>query len=219
MVFIVVEFVFLMRKNVKLKLWGFFWVVVVVFLFVLFSYFVQTNLDFFERLIVVGWLGMVAYVLLKITATVFAPVTALPFIVVAVGLWGFWVAVFLTVLGWTVGGVIAFCLAREFGVLIIKKFISLEDVYKFEERVNVGNGFWSVVFLRMVVPVDVLSYGLGLFSKIDFWKYTLATFIGVVPFAVVFAYLGEVPYIYLIMLGLCFLIGVLGLLIFREVRK
>jgi len=207
-----------MKSSSKLKLWAFFWVVIVVFLFVLFSYFIQTKLGFFEGLMVNGVLVMVIYVLLKITATVFAPVSALPFIVVAVGLWGFWMAVFLTVLGWTLGGVIAFVLARKFGVPIIKRLIPLEDVYKFEEKISIGNNFWSVVFLRMVVPVDVLSYGLGLFSKIDFWKYTLATGVGVIPFAVAFAYLGEVPYVYLIILGLGFLIGVLVLLIFREIK-
>ena len=208
----------MMKNNSKLKLWAFFWAVLVVFLFVMFSYFVQTNLGFFEGLMVDGILGMMIYVLLKIIATVFAPVTALPFIVLAVGLWGFEVAVFLTALGWTLGGMIDFLLARKFGVSIIKKLVPLEDVYKFEERVNVGNSFWSVVFLRMIVPVDVLSYGLGLFSRIDFWKYSLATFIGVIPFAFTFAYLGKMPYFYLLILGLGFLIGILSLLIFKELR-
>ena len=206
-----------MKKSVKLKLWSFFGVFVIVFLFVLFSYFIQTELEFFEKLMVNGVLGMMIYVLLKIIATVFAPVTVLPFIVVAVGLWGFWVAVFLTVVGWTIGSVIAFVLARRFGVPIIKKFIPLDDIYKFEERINVGNSFWSVILLRVIIPPDILSYSLGLFSKIDFWKYTLATFIGVIPGAVAFAYLGEVHYVYQIALGLVFLIGFSGYLIFKEV--
>ena len=208
-----------MRNGNKLKLWSFFWVVVVVVCFVLFSYFIQTKLDFFEGLIVAGWFGMVIYVLLKVIATVFAPITVLPLIVVAVGLWGVYVAAFLTVLGWTIGGIIAFVLARKFGVPIVEKVIPLDEIYKFEDKFGIGNNFWSVLFLRMVVPVDILSYGLGLFSKINFWKYTLATFIGVIPFAFAFAYLGEVSYAYQVVLGLGFLIGVLILLIFREVRS
>jgi len=206
-----------MKKSFKLKLLGFFWVFLIVFLFVLLSYFVQTNLDFFKGLIVNGITGMVIYVLLHVLATVVAPITVLPLIVIVVGLWGVWVAAFLTVLGWSIGAFIAFWLSRRFGVPIVKRFISLEDIYKFEEKVSIGNNFWSVLFLRMIVPVDVLSYALGLFSKIGFWSYALATVIGVMPFAFAFAYLGEVPYVYQIILGLGFLIVVLGFLIFREI--
>ena len=68
------------------------------------------------------------------------------------------------------------------------------------------------------MPVDVLSYALGLFSQIGFWSYFLATVIGVSPLAFGFAYLGEVSYIYQVVFGLVFLIGVLGYLIFREIR-
>jgi uncharacterized membrane protein YdjX (TVP38/TMEM64 family) len=207
-----------MKKDFKLKLWSFFWVFVVVFLFVLLSYFVQTNLGFFEGLIVSGWMGMVSYVLLKIVATVVAPITVLPLIVLAVGLWGVLVAAILTILGWTLGGVIAFGLARKFGVPIVHRLVPLDEIYEFEDNVKIGNTFWSVVFLRMIVPVDVLSYALGLFSRIGFWKYALATFIGVIPFAFAFSYLGEVPYVYQVILGLVFLIGFLGYLIFREIK-
>jgi uncharacterized membrane protein YdjX (TVP38/TMEM64 family) len=208
----------MVSKNVKLKLWSFFGVFVVIFLFVLFSYFIQTNLIFFEGLIVGEWIGMVAYVLLKIVATVIAPITVLPLIVLAVGLWGIWIAALLTILGWTLGSVIAFGLARKFGVPIVRRLVPLEDIYKFEDKIKIGNTFWSVVFLRMIVPVDVLSYALGLFSRIGFWKYALATFIGVIPFAFIFSYLGEVSYAYQIIFGLVFLIVFLGYLIFREVK-
>jgi len=37
--------------------------------------------------------------------------------------------------------------------------------------------------LRMVLPVDILSYALGLFSNISFIRYMLATIIGVTPFS------------------------------------
>lgn len=140
-------------------------------------------------------------------------------IVLAVGLWGIWIAIFLSVLGWTIGGMIAFWLARRFGVPIIKNFVPLDEIYEAEDRVKVGNNFWSVLFLRMIIPVDVLSYALGLFSKIGFWKYLLATFIGVIPFAFFFAYFGGFPYIYQIILGLLFLVGILGYIIFREIRN
>ncbi len=206
----------MMKKSVKLKLWSFFWIVLVISLFICFSYFIQTNLDFFEGLIVDGWIGMIIYVLLNISAVVVAPVTVLPMIVIAVGMWGIGISVFLTVLGWTAGSIIAFLLARKFGIPIVEKLISLEEIHALEEKAKIGNSFWSVLVLRMVVPVDVLSYALGLFSRIGFWSYTFATVLGIIPFCFVFAYLGEVPYVYQVVLGLVFLIGVLIVLIWRE---
>jgi uncharacterized membrane protein YdjX (TVP38/TMEM64 family) len=207
-----------MKKNVKLKLWSFFGVFLASALFISFSYFIQTRLEIFDSAIMGGGFGMVVYFLLNVLAVVLAPITVLPLIVLAVGFWGIWIAVILTVFAWTLGSVIAFLLARRFGVPIVRRFVSLENIYKFEERVKIGSGFWNVVFLRMILPVDVLSYALGLFSRIGFWTYALATFIGVIPFAFVFAYLGEVPYFYQVIAGLVFLIVFLGYLIFRELK-
>jgi len=45
----------------------------------------------------------------------------------------------------------------------------------------------------MAIPVDVLSYTLGLFTSISFSRYLLATFIGVIPFAFFFAYAAGFP--------------------------
>lgn len=208
-----------MRRAARLELWGIFWIVVIIGFFVLFSFLIQSNIERLEGLIVSGGVGMMIYVLVNILAVVFAPITVLPLISLAVGFWGIWFGAFLTILGWSIGAFIAFGLARRFGVEIIGRFVSLEDVYKMEERVKIGNGFWSVLFLRMVVPVDVLSYALGVFSRIRFLPYAAATVIGITPFAFVFAYLGGIDYYYQIILGLCFMILFLIVLIFREVFK
>ena len=42
----------------------------------------------------------------------------------------------------------------------------------------------------MIIPVDVLSYAVGFVSSISVFKYTLATFIGIMPFSFIFAYGG-----------------------------
>ena len=51
--------------------------------------------------------------------------------------------------------------------------------------------FFAVVFLRIAVPVDLLSYMLGLFAVMRFWPYMAATIIGITPFAFVFSYLAD----------------------------
>jgi len=137
--------------------------------------------------------GMVSYVLITALAIVIAPVSTLPLIPVAVGVWG-WVATgILSVIGWVIGSQIAFHLARSLGKPFIQKIVSLERLEKFEKHFSEKNLFWIVVFLRMTVPVDILSYAVGLFSRMRSASYFLATLIGVIPFAFVFSYAGALP--------------------------
>ena len=137
--------------------------------------------------------GMVSYVLITAFAIVIAPVSTLPLIPVAVGVWG-WVATgILSVIGWVIGSQIAFHLARSLGKPFIQKIVSLERLEKFEKHFSEKNLFWTVVFLRMTVPVDILSYAVGLFSRMRSASYFLATLIGVIPFAFVFSYAGALP--------------------------
>jgi len=56
--------------------------------------------------------------------------------------------------------------------------------------------FWTIAILRLVMPMDLLSYLLGLFTDISWVKYTAATAIGVTPSAFLLAYLGKLPHAY-----------------------
>lgn len=57
-----------------------------------------------------------------------------------------------------------------------------------KKKLSGNQDFWLLVFLRMILPVDFLSYAIGLLSQINFWKFSLATFIGVIPFSFLFSY-------------------------------
>ena len=139
---------------------------------------------------------MFVYVLILIFATIVAPVNAFPLLPVASSVGGWIITGILSIIGWTIGAVIAFTLARKYGVPLIIKFVPLGDVAKYEKLIPEENIFWSIVFLRMAVPVDVLSYILGLFSRIKLRTYFFATIIGVAPLAFIFAYIGGLPFKY-----------------------
>lgn len=143
-----------------------------------------------------GVLGMTAYVMITIIAIVVAPISTLPLMPLASMLWGWPLAGVLSIIGWTIGAQIAFSIARRFGKSFIEKIISVEKLKTIEERIPKRQLFWSVVFLRMTIPVDVLSYALGLFSQMKSSTYFFATLIGVTPFAFVFAYAGTIPILY-----------------------
>ncbi len=207
-----------MRKNVKLKLAGILSVVSLVTVFIVLSYFVQNNMEFFEGLVSDNYWGLIVFVLLNFVGIIVAPVTVIPLIVIVTSVWGGLIAAIATLIAWTLGSVVAFLLARKIGVPVVGRFISMDELYKFEDRFSFIRSFLGVFFLRMVVPVEILSYGLGLFSRIGFWKYTLATVLGLAPVCLIFGYLGVLPIIYQIVLGLILLNGILCVMIWGEMR-
>ncbi len=178
-----------MKNYLKLSLGG----ILVLIVFILVSYLLQIYSDSFEHLMNVGIPGMIIYVSIAIFATVVAPVSAMPLLPVAVYLWGPITAALLSIIGWTTGAVIAFLIARVYGVKLVKNFIPLEKIQYYENFIPKSQEFLGIVAMRLFLPVDILSYLLGLFSKIDVYTYTLATIIGVTPFAFVFAYIGTMP--------------------------
>lgn len=140
-----------------------------------------------------GTFGALLYVLITVIAVVVAPVSTFPLLPLAVSLWGSFFAAVLSIIGWTLGASIAFGLARRYGKPLIGKLISLKKIEHVEKLIPQKNIFMSVVLLRMAMPVDLLSYALGLFSGISFKHYFFATLIGVSPFAFFFAYAVDLP--------------------------
>lgn len=193
---------------------------IIAVLFVALSYLVQTHLGFFEKYIGYGFFGMAVYVFVTIIAIVIAPVSTLPLVPVASNLFGWQVTALLSILGWVLGAMIAFILARVYGVKLVRRLVPLGKINELEKRVPQKNIFWSVVFLRMTIPVDVLSYALGLLSRIKTRDYFFATVIGVAPFAFVWAYLGTVPFIYqIIALAIAAVIVLVGVLVGKKRMK
>lgn len=131
------------------------------------------------------------YVLITIFAVVVAPFSTVPLIPIASNLWGWQVAGVLSILGWAIGAQLAFLLARRFGKPFVEKIYSFKKLHTFEKYFTNKNLFWTVIFLRMIIPVDILSYALGLFSEIKSVTFFFATLIGITPFAFIFAYAGN----------------------------
>ncbi|HDK41846.1 MAG TPA: hypothetical protein ENG87_00590, partial [Candidatus Pacearchaeota archaeon] len=129
----------------------------------------------------------------------------------------------ISIFAWSFGAWVAFVIGRKYGVQIIKKFISLKDIYRIEKKVPEESLFWTVVLLRLITPVDILSYALGIFTKMDIRTYLFATIIGITPFAFIFAYLGSVPIQYQIIsflaFGVLILIGWVVRIIYKKYFK
>ena len=138
---------------------------------------------------------------------------------VAARAWGRVPAALVTTAGWTLGSLIAFLIARRWGYPIVKRLTSRERIRQMGKYIP-DDLFWSIVLLRLVMPMDVMSYVLGLLTDISWSRYMLATAMGLTPSAFVLAYLGKLPNAYeIIMLGVALAVIVAAVLIARRRKK
>ena len=134
-------------------------------------------------------LGAVGYVLLVVASVAALPFTSLPLLPLATRIYGVVPTALLSAAGWWVGCLIAFQIAR-LGRRQIERFTSLEAVDRIEAMMPADISFGGIVVLRMILPVDVVSFALGLLKQLRFRTYAVASLLGILPFAFVWSYAG-----------------------------
>lgn len=127
-------------------------------------------------------------------STVVAPLTTLPLLPIVAPFLGPFTTACASIIGWTLGSVVAFLIARHGGRPLIGKYVPLAGIEAYESRVPAETQIVLLIVLRIVMPVDILSYALGLFSRVSLRVYTCTTLVGVSWFACIFAYLGNAAY-------------------------
>ena len=132
-----------------------------------------------------------AYVLILTVAVVCMPLTVMPLIPIAAGIMGPFMTAVLSIIGWTLGGAIAFLLSRHIGRPLLEHRINLRPMDSLMEKMPKQAHFWFIVLVRITLPVDLASYALGLVKNLSFYSYIAATAVGVSWFSFSFAYLGD----------------------------
>jgi uncharacterized membrane protein YdjX (TVP38/TMEM64 family) len=141
-----------------------------------------------------GGIGEASFIALTALFVIFViPLDIVLLIPIGAVVWGPVPTALMSIAGWTIGSAVAFGIARQFGAGPVGTIIGLERVRTVEKRIPKKNLFGGIILLRMLVSVDILSYALGLFSRIPWSQYILATLIGVTPFGFYFAYAGALP--------------------------
>jgi uncharacterized membrane protein YdjX (TVP38/TMEM64 family) len=160
--------------------------------------------------------GLSLYVILNVFDAVMAPGATLPLIPVAARVWGRVPAALITTAGWTLGSLIAFLIARRWGYPIVKKLTSRRRIRELARYVP-SDLFWSIALLRLVMPMDALSYVVGLLTEMSWQRYMLATALGLTPSAFVLTYVGRLRHAYEIMMfGVGVVVVVVATLIARR---
>ncbi len=123
--------------------------------------------------------------------TVFAPLTALPLVPLLSPILGPFITGLAAYTGWLLGAVVSFAVGRHFGQPVVERYVPMGKIREYEKHLNPDMSFFYIVALRMIVPVDILSYALGIGTHVPFKLYVYATAVGIAWFSFAFAYLGE----------------------------
>ncbi len=135
-----------------------------------------------------GKMLFTAMAMIAVVIPVWSNIFLLPFGVVT---WGPFLTAVFCITGWWLGSVVSFYIARSYKEWLLTKYPSLHKYELIDSLVPNKHIFPSLIFLRMTMPVDILSYALGLFSKKITWEQNaVTTIIGITPFAFIFSYIG-----------------------------
>lgn len=147
----------------------------------------ESIFDWVER---AGFWGPVLVVVLMAIAIVATPIPSAPIALASGAAYGHYFGTVYVVLGAEIGAMVAFSLARVLGRDVLKRWLG--------ERTDFGwlgsqNALTFAVFSSRLLPFvsfDLVSYAAGL-SNLQFWRFALATFMGIIPASFLLAHFGE----------------------------
>ena len=94
------------------------------------------------------------------------------------------------VAGAEIGAILAFVIARWAGFDLTRRFFGETGVF---QRINSQRTLTILVFVSRLIPFmsfDLVSYAAGL-SPIKFWRFALATLLGLIPVSFALAHFGS----------------------------
>lgn len=155
----------------------------------LFDLFINTDL-LLMNIRQLGALGPLLVVGLMTMAIVFNPLPSAPVALAAGAVYGHTLGTIYIVIGAEIGAICAFLIARTVGAEIIKKLLSGSlSLGRFSSQ----NALMMTVFVSRLVPFmsfDLVSYAAGL-TALKFWRFALATLLGLVPISFALAHMGS----------------------------
>ena len=137
-----------------------------------------------------GPMAPIGYVLLYVATTVLLIPGSL-LTIGAAGLFSFWKALTVVVIGANLGALIAFWLTRTFLRGRVAEWAAANPKFSLLDRAISHNGFKMVLLARLspVFPFTLLNYFLGL-TTVRTSSYVLANLIGMLPGTFLYVYIG-----------------------------
>ncbi|MDQ3014311.1 MAG: VTT domain-containing protein [bacterium] len=158
-------------------------------------------------------LAPLVFIAIRALAIIFPPIPGIVIDLIGIAVFPWFLGFVYGEIGVIVGAFIAFWIARKFREPLVKKFVRLNKVNQWEEKLSNNQEFWFWVGLRLFFnPLfDYISYAAGL-TKISTTRYIITTIIGTVPTMFVIYYFGGISMSRGIYIGG----GFIGLLFFAQ---
>ncbi|WEX09807.1 TVP38/TMEM64 family protein [Chelativorans sp. AA-79] len=140
-----------------------------------------------------GFWGPLAIVVMITGAIVLSPIPSGPIAMVAGAVYGPVLGTIYVVAGAEAGAIIAFWIARIFGYEIVRRWSRVEPLLDQLRNNRSQNWLMTIVFASRLVPFisfDAVSYAAGL-TPLAFWRFAVATLLGVVPISFLLTYFGK----------------------------
>lgn len=134
--------------------------------------------------------GPALFVLFAGSSAMLAFVSSSLLVPAAIVAWGRTTTLVLLWLGWTLGGVVSYALARFLGRPAVALLGAGGPLATWEERISKRAPLSVALLFQIAVPSEVPGYVLG-FVRFPFWRYLAVVALGELPFAVGTVYVGE----------------------------
>lgn len=138
-----------------------------------------------------GASGPILYTGLMIIAILIAPIPASPLAIIAGIIFGPFLGMLYTLIGATIGAVLAFSISRFFLGESIGKWLKHNKTYKKIRGKNNKNIIYIVFITRLMpqVSFDIVSYAAGL-TGINIWSFAITTLLGMIPIVFLLTFFG-----------------------------
>ncbi len=137
-----------------------------------------------------GNFGPLLLIALLALAIVFNPLPSAPIALAAGAVYGHSFGTIYIVVGAELGAIIAFLIARIAGHGLASKYLGSNlSLGRFGSQ----NALTAIVFISRLIPFmsfDLVSYAAGL-TPIKFWRFAVATLLGLIPISFALAHMGE----------------------------
>ena len=98
----------------------------------------------------------------------------------------------LTIVGWTIGSVVAYLVARYGGKDLISKVYPSNRLDHTKYAFSKSPGFFALLQTRLFSQLDNFSYFVGLYTQTSFARFLVVTIVGAFPAAFIFSYSADV---------------------------
>ncbi len=147
---------------------------------------------FVNPIILLGIIGILLFLLIMAIQGLIVPIPS-EIVLLAVGMiWGWFLGGLLGVAGSMLAGILCFYVSKKGGRPLAEKFIGKSALEMADDLIE-KHGMTAIILARCLpfISFDAISYTAGLVDM-DIKKYSIGTFIGTIPRAFFYSYLGSI---------------------------